>query len=145
MVPIVLKAKLIAPCGMNCGICKGHLRTTNRCPGCFAIGTREVPTRVRCVLRRCTKRQTRFCFDCPTFPCQRLEQLDKRYRTKYGMSEIENLQFIRDGGVRAFLKREQRRWISPQGILCVHDGKRYPAPLARAARPGVTRCKGRAK
>ncbi|HUO97972.1 MAG TPA: DUF3795 domain-containing protein [Rhizomicrobium sp.] len=140
---IELKSKLIAPCGMNCGICKGHLRAKNRCPGCFAIGTREAPTRVRCVIRHWTKRNGRFCCHCPDFPCKRLKQLDIRYRTKYGMSEIENLEFVRDHGIRAFIAHEQRRWVSPEGILCVHDRQRYFAESARPARVNVTRAKRR--
>lgn len=37
------------------------------------------------------------------------------------MSEIENLEFIRDNGINAFIKRERDRWQSPRGVLCVHD------------------------
>ena len=29
-----MKSELIAPCGMNCGICYGYLREKNKCPGC---------------------------------------------------------------------------------------------------------------
>ena len=42
------------------------------------------------------------------------------------MSEIENLLFIRDKGLDAFIENEHRRWESPQGLFCVHDGRYYP-------------------
>ena len=42
------------------------------------------------------------------------------------MSEIENLEFIRDHGIEAFLEMERERWVSDRGILCGHDRKYYP-------------------
>ena len=101
----MLKAKLVAPCGMNCGVCRAHLRANNPCPGCNVSGWRRPVSRERCFMRVCDKRTGRFCCDCAEFPCKKLKHLDKRYRTKYGMSEIENLQFIRDHGIRAFMAR----------------------------------------
>ncbi len=68
----------------------------------------------------------RFCSDgCENYPCRRLKNLDKRYRTKYGMSMLENLEFIRENGVRKFVKREQKRWKKDGQIYCVHRKKYY--------------------
>ena len=116
---------LIAPCGMNCGICKGYLREKNLCPGCKYIKESKPKTRVKCRLRICAKRTGKFNCNCPEFPCDRLRHLDKRYRTTYGMSEIENLEFIREEGIRRFVAKERKRWISEKGIFCVHDMKYY--------------------
>lgn len=41
------------------------------------------------------------------------------------MSEIENLEFIRDKGIEKFLEEERKKWISEKGVLCVHDKKYY--------------------
>ena len=120
-----LKASLVAPCGMNCGVCRAHLRANNRCLGCNVAGQKLPISRERCFMRLCSKRTSRFCCDCKEFPCKKLMHLDKRYRTKYGLSEIENLQCIRAQGIRKFMAQEQRRWVSTEGILCVHDGNRY--------------------
>jgi hypothetical protein len=122
----------IAPCGMNRGICKGHLRVKNRCPGCRVVEASKPKTRQFCRILKCDKRQGRYCFQCPIFPCARLKQLDLRYRTKYGMSEIANLEFIRAHGIRKFVKSEACRWLSAEGVFCVHDRKRYPAGKPRA-------------
>jgi hypothetical protein len=48
--------------------------------------------------------------------------LDRRYRAKYGMSMIANLEAIRDFGIRNFIKAEKERWICPKcgKMLCVH-------------------------
>lgn len=51
--------------------------------------------------------------------------MDARYRTKYGMSEIENLNMIKNKGIACFLEQEEERWVNEEGTLCVHNGKRY--------------------
>lgn len=133
----ITRAK-IAPCGMNCAICLGRLREKNRCSGCGAADDLELLSRSRCRIRNCETRKggkTRYCFACPTYPCARLKQLDKRYRTRYGMSMIENLEMIRSAGVRAFVKRERSRWACPEcgGLLCVHRDACLSCGRARRA------------
>jgi len=44
---------LIAPCGMNCGICLGYLRKEKKCPGCHGQDTNKTGSRIRCVIRNC--------------------------------------------------------------------------------------------
>lgn len=46
------------------------------------------------------KAKVKYCFGCDSFLCDRLKNLDKRYRANYGMSMIENLENIRKLGVR---------------------------------------------
>lgn len=113
------KAELITPCGMNCGICSAYLRPERKCPGCR-------PKSKRCSIRNCEifkKNKFEYCFLCGKFPCQRIERLDNRYRTRYGMSMIENLEFIRKNGIRKFLEKEREIWKCPKcgGVVCVHN------------------------
>jgi len=117
--------KLIAPCGINCGICKAHLRKNSPCHGCNYVAQNRPKTREHCRLRLCEKRKGKFCCNCTEFPCDLLKRLDNRYRTRYGMSEIENLNFIRENGIKKFIEEEHKKWISNKGILCVHDKKYY--------------------
>ena len=52
-----------------------------------------------------------------------LRQLDKRYRSKYGMSMIENLDEIQRLGVRQFVRNQKERWTCPEcgaELLSVH-------------------------
>ena len=89
--PESLAPELIAPCGMNCGLCSGHLRERNRCPGCNGDDSAKPGYCVSCKIKTCstiTSGSISFCFDCDSYPCARLRQLDKRYRTKYGMSML---------------------------------------------------------
>ena len=116
---------LIARCGMNCGVCLAYLRDRRTCPGCHGDDTNKSPSCVRCIIRNCETikaSQSGFCYECPKYPCRRLKQLDKRYRTKYSMSMIENLQFIREHGLRAFVEKENERWRCRKcgGVICVH-------------------------
>ena len=117
---------LIAPCGMNCGLCIGYMREKNPCGGCFKKGDENKPKSCRsCSIANCellAETKTGFCYECKKYPCTRLKNLDKRYRIKYGMSMIENLEYIRNRGVVQFLFKEESRWKCPvcgQG-LCVH-------------------------
>jgi hypothetical protein len=123
--PDSLSAELIAPCGMDCGLCYTHLREKNRCPGCSADDAGKPRYCAVCKIKTCQERADgafSFCFECASFPCPRLRQLDRRYRTKYGMSMLENQARIRDGGVDAFVEGERARWTCPGcgSLLCVH-------------------------
>ncbi len=116
---------LIAPCGMNCRLCIAHVRARNTCPGCRDDTVPKLPTRWVCRIKTCEKIASggaEFCFECGDFPCARLKYLDKRYRTKYGMSMIGNLEYLRDSGMERFLAHEAERWTCPGcgGVLSVH-------------------------
>ena len=78
----------------------------------------------KCTIKNCNiikKNNWKFCSpECKKFPCQRLKNLDNRYKTKYGMSMLENLDFIHKNGIRTFIEHEKERWIKNDKILCVH-------------------------
>ncbi len=119
---------LIAPCGMNCGLCMAYLREKKHCPGCNGDDAQKPSIScIRCSIKSCDNlkdTKSGFCVDCAEFPCTRLKHLDKRYRTKYGMSMIENLETIQSLGMNAFVKKERLRWTCTKcgGTLCVHKG-----------------------
>lgn len=114
----------IAPCGINCGVCYASFREKNKCPGCWS-GLSSIPYCRTCKILNCEnlkgKRQ-KFCFVCSEFPCLRLKNLDKRYRTKYGTRVLENLERIKNVGVRNFMKEEKQKWTCPvcSHTLCMH-------------------------
>jgi hypothetical protein len=116
---------IIAPCGMNCGICMAYLREKNKCPGCRGIDINKPVTRSQCKIKNCLtfkREKSQFCFVCENFPCERLRHLDKRYRTKYKMSMIENLEHIKKLGLTKFVANEKTRWACSEcgGTICVH-------------------------
>jgi hypothetical protein len=119
------ETRLIAPCGMNCGICLGYLRKERHCPGCRGDDAQKMVSCLRCIIKNCENIQTNqsgFCYGCAKYPCRRLKDLDRRYRTKYGMSMIGNLENIRQNGLNAFIETELERWRCPAcgGVMCVH-------------------------
>jgi hypothetical protein len=123
--PDSIDATMIAPCGMDCGLCSGHLREKNRCAGCNGDDATKPAHCVVCAIKYCPELAAAgglFCYECAKFPCRRLKQLDTRYRAKYRMSMIENLASIRDTGLQDFVAREKVRWACPQcgGVACVH-------------------------
>jgi hypothetical protein len=116
---------LIAPCGMNCGTCLAYLREKNRCPGCRKFSEDKAVSVQRCKVPKCIyleKTNSKFCFECEKFPCIRIKQLDKRYRTKYRTSFIDNLIMIKEKGIEEFLVFESGRNIctSCGSALSVH-------------------------
>ncbi len=125
--PSLNKVLLIAPCGMNCGLCEAYLRVENKCPGCRGDDTNKPITRTNCKIKNCSvlkEGKTKFCFKCKKFPCDYLEHLDKRYRSKYNMSIINNLVQIEKLGIRKFIENEKRKWTCSKcgGTICVHKG-----------------------
>ena len=127
-----MQEMLIAPCGMNCSLCisyqfrdkdlnrKGFNKTY--CPGCIPRGENCMHMGHKCELL--AKGSIRFCLECGNYPCKALKYLDKRYRTKYHMSMIENLEFIKEHGMEGFLKKEEEKWRCKEcnGSICCHNG-----------------------
>ena len=122
---VTFEKSLIAPCGMNCGTCLAYLRVKNHCPGCRIYSEDKAVAVRRCIIINCIeleKTNSKFCYECGKFPCKRMKQLEKRYRTKYSTSFIENLLMIKEKGMAAFLDFESDRRTCPNcgSVLCVH-------------------------
>lgn len=128
----VFVKELIAPCGMNCGICVGYFGYTmaGKKRKMTCIGCRERDKSCAFLKKYCeklTKNEIDFCFECDDFPCEHLEKLDALYRKKYNMSMIENLVFIKEKGINEFLRQQRETYTCPQcgNILCVHTRTCY--------------------
>jgi hypothetical protein len=121
------ETRLIAPCGLNCGICHAYLREKNSCPGCYSVDENRWVSIARCIIRKCETiklNESGFCYECEKYPCKRMKQLDKRYSSRYGVSNLKNLEYIRENGLPAFNEKEKVQWSCPQcgGTICVHKG-----------------------
>ena len=124
-----MKSSLIAPCGMNCNLCRAYLREKQPCPGCKVINKDKPKTRQGCFIKNCKilkDKNLKYCsVKCENYPCQKLTNLDKRYKTKYTMSMIDNLEFIREKGIKKFIQNETKRWIKGNKIFCIHKQKYF--------------------
>ena len=110
--PVSFEKHLIAPCGMNCGTCIAYLRDKNKCPGRRIKSPDKAISVKQCIVTKCSYLQntrSKFCYDCEKYPCQRIKNLDKRYRTKYRTSFIDNLTMVKEKGLDNFLVFESKR------------------------------------
>lgn len=127
-----MEEELIAPCGMNCSLCIAYQfkqKDLNKqgfhrkyCPGCIPRGENCTHMADSCELLG--KGLVRFCNECQDYPCKRLKDLDKRYRSKYHMSMIENLNAIKENGMQEFLANQDEKWRCSTcgGTICCHNG-----------------------
>jgi hypothetical protein len=92
------------------------------CAGCLPRGKNCSFKQMQC--DRLGKGLVRFCYECPDFPCRRLKALDKRYHSKYHLSMIDNLEFIKEHGIKLFLENETAKWRCPEcgKVICCHNG-----------------------
>lgn len=122
--------ELIAPCGMNCALCSRYLAYANNLTRSHCIGCR--PSKKNCgVKNKCTGTKNisegniPFCFECSQYPCKSLHHLDERYRKNYGMSMIDNLEFIHKNGIAQFIKSQYKKHHCSQcgNLISVHNNK----------------------
>ncbi len=134
--------ELVAPCGMNCGICRAYLAYIHNVPrvrGKVTYCAGCIPRGKNCyVIRGCPKlrkHQIQSCSECETIPCEKLKHLDKRYRERYGMSMVENLKMVKTKGMDEFLKSQTEKYTCPScgDVVCVHDAKCYSCSYKRKA------------
>ena len=134
MQPAKFTPDLIAPCGMNCGICNAYLAYSRgipakrgkvtHCSGCL-------PRNKNCFIKRgcqkLAKNKVKFCFECNDMPCANLDRLDRRYRTRYNKSMVENLKELKEKGMKQFLRNQQKKYNCPAcgDVISVHDRKCY--------------------
>ena len=116
---------LIAPCGIDCRLCRAYVRERKSCPGCRIDGRFKSNACAACAIKNCeklVKGNIEYCFDCDEFPCARLSHLDKRYRTKYATGVLDNLLSIKKIGIRNFVNNENKKWACPRcgSMLCMH-------------------------
>lgn len=132
---------LLAPCGMNCGICSSYLALKYDvksqgiripyCTGCRPRNKKCAFLKKRC--RILMDGVVKYCFECADFPCENLRHLDERYRTHFRMSMIGNLELIKKEGVTKLLEKEAERWQCPNcgGTICCHGGLCFGCELDR--------------
>ncbi|HME52706.1 MAG TPA: DUF3795 domain-containing protein [Candidatus Lokiarchaeia archaeon] len=118
---------LIAPCGINCGLCRAYLRVKKPCNGCRGGNTNKSNSCLNCKIKNCEilrENRHEYCHDCSEFPCKSVEHLDFRYRTRYHVSPIENLAVIKTQGTQHLLDQEKERWTCKEcgGMICMHKG-----------------------
>jgi hypothetical protein len=137
-----LAVELFAPCGMYCGYCSGYLAYRNNLPKVrgkisHCQGCRPRDKKCSYIKGHCDnlkEGKILFCYECVSFTCQRLRQIDKRYRINYDTSFIGNLLIIRDQGIEdLFDKINEKHQCQICGEMkSVHNGKCYKCDEVKA-------------
>lgn len=124
--------ELIAPCGMNCTICRDYLLA--KCTGCRIRNKKCAFIKKRCEDNlKLLKGEVDYCFECQCFPCEALRKLDHKYHERYGMSMIDNLRIIKVEGIHQFTLIQNHRYrcsecghmISVHDQKCLYCGRKY--------------------
>ena len=134
--------QIIAPCGLNCSLCRAYVRERNRCPGCRGDAINKSNACLTCAIKNCEALASgchQFCSSCDKFPCAELLHLDARYKAKFGVSPIGNIEHIKTIGVQRFVAEEAAKWSCSEcgSLLCMHKpqclncGHAWQAPAQR--------------
>jgi hypothetical protein len=116
---------LLAPCGMNCGVCYVYLRKKKPCLGCRGEDLAKPDHCRKCNIKTCAaERGVALCVDCADFPCVIIKRLDKSYRLRYQVSLIDNARRLKAVGAPQFLSEEKDGWTCAAcgGVISLHDG-----------------------
>ena len=111
---------LVAPCGIDCGVCEFYLCQDNPqlrayvvangvppdklpCAGCRNIQGNCPALECACATYQCaTERNVAFCFECSDFPCAKLNPAVDRATLPHNI-KVFNLCVIQRKGVEGFL------------------------------------------
>ena len=140
-----ITAAMLAPCGLDCSLCKRALAETNPCPGCHGPDENKPEFCAnRCGIVLCRKRKENgyeYCDECPDYPCADVTEKETRYTSKYPLYESpgKNLRDFRELGMERFLEQEREQWtcsecghiVSVHTGLCSGCGRQYGAVVQR--------------
>ena len=136
-----MRTELIAPCGMDCSVCSSFLALEHDikskgvkmpyCKGCRPRDKKCAFLKKRC--ENLLNQEIEFCYECQEFPCNNLKHIDKRYKTLYHMSLIDNLRSVKAQGLDKFLETQKKKWECPEcgDVICCHNGICYGCGLEK--------------
>jgi hypothetical protein len=129
--------QLVGICGLYCGTCPKYLAYQDqdkdelqkmahadkvsveeiRCDGCLSDHIYPTCRDCRHGFRRCAEeKKVTWCFQCPEFPCKRLEDFSKIHQVNgiwHHKEVIKNLQFMKDRGVEEWIKQQDKEGACP--------------------------------
>ncbi len=120
----VIDPEMLAPCGINCAVCYRYLGK-KPCAGCRADTDTAQQHIRRCKIKNCAGESgLSHCFLCAKFPCGLIKNLDKRYKTRYGVSLAENGLAAKEMGIAHALAKQLEAYTCTAcgGVISMHDG-----------------------
>ena len=135
------RLSLVAPCGIDCGICELYTCRENArlfsaltargipqekipCDGCRAIGGNCPVIPEECETYHCVQeKKVEFCYECSDFPCEKLHPSSKRADVLPHNMKVYNLCTIKRVGVEDFVAKSsefKKRYYA--GIMEIGKG-----------------------
>lgn len=120
------REKLVAPCGIDCGICELYLSKHSKdileylvskgipkeilpCGGCRNIDGKCPIVQTECATYKCAKsKDAVFCSDCKEFPCNMLNPCADRANTLPHNLKVFNLCTIKRDGLENFINQSDK-------------------------------------
>ncbi len=119
-----INTTMFAPCGMNCKVCYKHCYTKKSCAGCMTNNDYK-PNHCRaCKIKDCVKNHNlTYCFECVSFPCKLIKNLEKSYIHRYQVSLIDNSKKAKEIGLHQFMIEEKEKYTCSHcgGVISLHD------------------------
>jgi len=124
--------RLVGICGLYCKTCPRYLAYQDqdkeelqkmsqadgvpveaiRCDGCLSDHVYPTCRDCRHGFRRCAgEKKVTWCFQCPDFPCQRLEDFSKVHMVNgiwHHKRVVQNLQFMKDSRTKEWVRRQEK-------------------------------------
>lgn len=106
----------IGACGLDCGMCpRFHTVGASRCPGCGGpdfFNKHPSCSYITCCVK---KKNLEVCGECSEFPCSKFRSDEEYQQVKESSSYPSckkvkpNLNFIKEHGIKKFLKQQKKR------------------------------------
>jgi len=114
---------MVAPCGIDCGICELNICRDNSqlfeylvatgipkeklpCDGCRSIKGDCPVIPEKCATYKCAEvKKVKFCYECNEFPCEMLNPAADRAEILPHNTKVFNLCTIKKDGVGGFIKK----------------------------------------
>lgn len=115
---------MFAPCGMNCKVCYKHCYHKKPCEGCRKNDFGKPEHCRKCKIKDCIKLQgLTYCFECTSYPCKLIKNLEKSYKKRYQASLMENSVYVQTYGLEEFMIQQKEKYtcLKCGGIISIHD------------------------
>jgi hypothetical protein len=134
------KYPTIGVCGLDCGLCpRYYTKGPSRCPGC--AGPDFFNKHPSCSFITCCvkKKNLEVCGQCPDFPCskfktdQEYQQFEESFSYPSVKVVLHNLNFIKEHGIKEFIKRQKKRIKLLEKMIEKFDDGRSRSFFCRAS------------
>ena len=130
----------IGVCGLDCGLCPRYYTAgPSRCPGCGGPAFSDKHPSCSFITCCVKKRGLEVCGQCPEFPCSKFKSEEDYRKLEPSPSYppyrnvLLNLRFIKEQGIKDFIKRQETRIYLLQTMLEGYDDGRSKSFFCRAA------------